>query len=104
MAAGRALPRVPRVTDCSTSTRRTRPADLVGVAAMVFIMVMGMTHIEAEGAERAFDAVAYVCGIGAALSLLLWRRAPVAMVAIVATAIFVYFARSYPPGPALLPG
>ena len=86
------------------TTRRTRPAELIGVAAIVFVIVMGTTHIEPEGAERAFDALAYVCGIGAAASLLLWRRAPVAMVAIVATAIFVYFARSYPPGPALLPG
>ena len=45
-----------------------------------------------------------MCGIAAALALLLWRRLPVSMIAIVSTAIFVYLARSYPPGPALLPG
>ncbi len=85
-------------------SRRTRAFELVAVAALVFVIVMGTAHIDPAGAERGADVLAFVCGIGAALSLLLWRRQPLAMVAIVATAIFVYFARAYPPGPALLPG
>ena len=85
-------------------SRRTHVAELIAVAAIVFVVVMGTAHIDPQGAERAMDALAYVCGIGAALALLLWRRAPVAMLGVVASAIFVYLARSYPPGPALMPG
>ena len=84
--------------------RRTHVAELIAVAVIVLVIVMGTAHIEAEGAERAMDALAYLCGIGAALSLLLWRRAPLAMLAVVASAIFVYLARGYPPGPALMSG
>jgi signal transduction histidine kinase len=79
-------------------------AELVAVAAIVFVIIMGTAHIEPEGAERGVDALAYVCGIGAATSLLLWRRAPLAMLGVVASAIFVYLARGYPPGPALMSG
>src|SRR5688572_4505280 len=100
----RPIPRVSDVTERPEFSRRTHVAELIAVAAIVFVIVMGTAHIEPEGAERAVDALAYVCGIGGALSLLLWRRAPAVMVGIVAVAIFTYFARSYPPGPALLPG
>ena len=92
------------MTERPEFSRRTHVAELIAVAAIVFVIVMGTAHIEPEGAERGVDALAYVCGIGGALSLLLWRRAPAVMVGIVAVAIFTYFARSYPPGPALLPG
>ena len=92
------------MTERPEFSRRTHVAELIAVAAIVFLIVMGTAHIEPEGAERAVDALAYVCGIGGALSLLLWRRAPAVMVGIVAAAIFTYFARSYPPGPALLSG
>ena len=85
-------------------SRRTHVAELIAVAAIVIVIVMGTSHIEPRGAERAMDALAYVCGIGAALALLLWRRAPLAMLAVVASAICVYLARGYSPGPALLPG
>lgn len=92
------------MTDRPTFSPRTRLAELVGVAVIVFVVVMGTAHVEPETAERVVDAIAYVCGVGAAVSLLLWRRAPLVMLGIVASAICVYLARSYPPGPALLPG
>jgi signal transduction histidine kinase len=104
MRAERSIPRVCAVTERPEFSRRTHVAELVAVAAIVLVVVMGTAHIEPSGSERAVDALAYVCGIGGALSLLLWRRAPAVMVGIVAAAIFTYFARSYPPGPALLPG
>jgi len=85
-------------------SRRTPVIELVAAAAIVLVVVMGTAHIEPSGAEHAVDALAYVCGIGGALALLLWRRAPVAMLAVVAVEIFVYLARAYPPGPALLSG
>jgi signal transduction histidine kinase len=104
MRRARSIPRVFGVTERPEFSRRTHVAELLAVAAVVFVIVMGTAHIDPQGAERAMDALAYVCGIGAALALLLWRRAPLAMLAVVAAAIFVYLARGYPPGPALLPG
>ena len=100
----RSIHRVSLVNDRSEFSRRTAVAELVAVAAILLVVVMGTAHVEPESAERAVDALAFVCGIGGALALLLWRRAPMAMVAVVAVEIFVYFARAYPPGPALLPG
>jgi signal transduction histidine kinase len=104
MQPGQVIPSVSDVTERPEFSRRTRAAELIAVAAIVFVIVMGTAHIDPEGAERAMDALAYVCGIGAALSLLLWRRAPLVMLGVVASAIFVYLARGYPPGPALMPG
>jgi signal transduction histidine kinase len=98
------LPRVIDVTERPEFSRRTQVGELLAVAVVVFVVIMGTAHIDPEGAERAMDALAYVCGIGAALSLLLWRRAPLAMLTVVAAAIFVYLARGYPPGPALMSG
>jgi signal transduction histidine kinase len=98
------VPRVFDVTERPEFSRRTHVAELIAVAVIVLVVIMGTAHIDPTGAERAMDALAYVCGIGAALSLLLWRRAPLAMLALVASAIFVYLARGYPPGPALMPG
>lgn len=92
------------MTERSEISRRTHVAEVIAVTVIVLVVIMGTAHIDPEGAERAMDALAYMCGIGAALSLLLWRRAPLAMLALVAGAIFVYLARGYPPGPALLPG
>jgi signal transduction histidine kinase len=43
-------------------------------------------------------------GFGGALALLLWRKLPIAMVAVVAGFLCVYLAIGYPPGPSLLPG
>jgi signal transduction histidine kinase len=96
--------RVCDVTDHAGFSRRTHVGELIAVAAIVFVVVMGTAHIEPQGVERAVDAWAYVCGVGGALALLLWRRAPVVMLGIVAVEIFVYLSRAYPPGPALLPG
>lgn len=101
---GASVPRVGDVTQRPEFPRRTPVAELIAAGAIVFVVVMGTAHIDPEGAERAMDALAYVCGIGASLALLLWRRAPLAMLAVVASAIFVYLARGYPPGPALMPG
>jgi signal transduction histidine kinase len=104
MRVAPSVPRVLAVTERPEFSRRTHVAELVAVAAIVLVVVMGTAHIEPNGSERAVDALAYVCGIGGALALLLWRRAPVAMLAVVALEIFVYLARAYPPGPALMPG
>src|SRR6186997_2669694 len=104
MRAATPVPRVFDVTERPEFSRRTHVAELMAVAVIVLVVIMGTAHIDPTGAERAMDALAYVCGIGAALSLLLWRRAPLAMLALVASAIFVYLARGYPPGPALMPG
>src|SRR6476620_1318597 len=104
MRAGTPLPRVLDVTERPEFPRRTHAAELIAVAVIVFVVLLGTAHIDPQGAERSMDALAYICGIGAALSLLLWRRAPLAMLALVASAIFVYLARGYPPGPALMPG
>lgn len=77
----------------------------VGLAALVvFFVVLGTTHIDQEEAARAPDALAFVCGITGAASLAFWRRFTLPMVAVVATALFVYLVRGYPGGPALLPG
>ena len=92
------------MTDSLEYSRRPRVGELIADAVIVFVVVMGTTNIDPSAAERSVDALAYVCGIGAALALLLWRRFPLVMIGIVATAIFTYLARSYPPGPALLPG
>jgi len=77
---------------------------LFGVAAVITVFVLGTAHIEADGAERAVDAGAYVLGIVAALSLLLWRRRPLVMVGVVAAALFTYLAAAYPPGPVMITG
>jgi signal transduction histidine kinase len=92
------------VIDSLDYSRRPRVGELIADAVIVFVVIMGTTNIDPSGAERSVDALAYVCGIGAALALLLWRRFPFVMIGVVATAIFTYLARSYPPGPALLPG
>ena len=54
------------MTERPEFSRRTHVAELIAVAAIVFVIVMGTAHIEPEGAERAFDTLAYVCGIGGA--------------------------------------
>jgi len=78
--------------------------DVAVAAAVVFVVVMGSAHIDADASERGADALAYVCGVTAAAALAFWRRFTVAVVVVVTAAMFVYLARGYPGGPALLPG
>jgi signal transduction histidine kinase len=84
--------------------KRRTVLSVVGVAVVVVVLVLGTAHIEPDGAERAVDAWAYVLGLGAALSLLLWRRQPLVMVCVVAAALFTYLAAAYPPGPVMMTG
>ena len=77
---------------------------LIGVAVVITVIIVGTSHVEREGAERAANAGAYLLGIAAALSLLLWRRRPLVMIGVVAAALFTYLAAAYPPGPVLMTG
>src|SRR5215213_6843789 len=67
--------------------KRPIVVSVVGVAAVIIVFLLGTAHIEADGAERAVDAGAYLLGILAALSLLLWRRQPLVMVGVVGAAL-----------------
>jgi signal transduction histidine kinase len=84
--------------------RRPMVISLIGVAVVITVIIVGTSHVEREGTERAANAGAYVLGIGAALSLLLWRRRPLVMIGVVAAALFTYLAAAYPPGPVLMTG
>ena len=44
------------MTDHAGFSRRTHVGELVAVAAIVFVVVMGTAHIEPQGVERAVDA------------------------------------------------
>ena len=93
------------MTDAAMSMRAPRRVDVVGVLLIIALVIIGTSQIEPEsGSDRSADWLAYACGITAAASLLWWRRWAVVVAAVVAIAISVYFARSYPGGPALLPG
>ena len=81
-----------------------RGSDVVLAVVVLGIVLLGTAHIEASGSERPVDALAVACGVVAASALVLWRRFPLPMVGVVAAAMFVYLARDYPGGPALLPG
>ncbi len=90
--------------DAAMHTRAPRRVDVVGVLLIIALVVIGTSQIETEAGERSADWLAYVCGVGSAASLLWWRRGAVVVAAVVSVAISVYLARSYPGGPALLPG
>ena len=77
---------------------------VIGVAVVLFVIVLGTSHIGTDGSERPVDAGAYLLGIGAGLALLLWRRLPLVMVTVVAGALFTYLAAAYPAGPTLMTG
>ncbi len=98
------IPTIVDMTDAAISLRAPRREDVVGVLLIIALVVIGTSQIEAEGGERSADWLAFVCGVGSAASLLWWRRGAVVVAAVVSVAISVYLARSYPGGPALLPG
>jgi len=75
---------------------------VVDVALAVLLtasIVAASSQIEAEGSERALDAIAYGVIIVAGGSLALRRRSPLASVVIVGAALSVYLARDYTGGP-----
>ena len=74
------------------------------VALVLTLIVVGTAQIEPEAGNRRADALAFGCGIVAALSLLGWRRWAPVVATVVALAVAMYLARDYPGGPALLPG
>jgi signal transduction histidine kinase len=92
------------MTDRFRALRAPWWRDVALVTVVIGIVIMGSIHIEAEAGAREIDALAVGCGITGALALLLWRRWPLVMAAVVATAMAVYLGRNYTGGPALLPG
>src|SRR5215207_5317670 len=94
------------MSDASRAAARRwpRPLDVVGALVVVGIVVLGTTHMEWNAADPARDWLAYACGVTGAASLVFWRRWPLAVSAVAAVMTGVYVARSYPDGPALLPG
>ncbi len=89
--------------DSEVSTRTHLGIDVAGAVVVAALVAIGTSQIEAEPGEALVDALAFVCGIGAALSLALWRRWAVVVAGVVTVAIGVYLARGYPGGPAVLP-
>jgi signal transduction histidine kinase len=81
-----------------------RARDLAMVVPVVAVVIVGTIHLPVEHGERPIDAIAYLCGIGGAVALAFWRRAPLFVLGIVAVTTAVYSARNYTGGPALLPG
>lgn len=92
------------MTQATISMRAPRRVDVVEVLLIVALVIIGTSQIEAEPGERSTDWLAFVCGIVAAASLVWWRRWAVVVAAVVSIAISVYLSRSYPAGPAVLPG
>ena len=88
----------------------SRPSriDVAVVVPLVALVVLGTWGVGHEADpdldERAIDWLAYACGIVGCASLLFWRRWSVCVTGVVALTMFVYLARNYPGGPALLPG
>lgn len=84
---------------------QVRPADLLVVAALVFVGYLGTGPAGADqvGSARP-DAVAYVLVTVAVVPLVWWRRLPVQVFGVTAAATAVYLALGYPFGPILFPG
>ena len=78
--------------------------DLASVVPVLAIVILGTIHIPVESGDRPMDALAYLCGIVGAVSLVFWRRSAVAVVGVVLITTAIYSARDYAGGPALLPG
>lgn len=74
------------------------------MAVVLVAIIVGTAQIEPEAGNRSVDALAFGCGIVAAVSLLWWRRWAPVVAAVVTLAVAVYLARDYPGGPALMPG
>jgi signal transduction histidine kinase len=87
-------------------TAARRPSLLASPIADVALGVLAAgtvaaaaAHIEPTGSERALDGLAYACMAVAGGGLAGRRRWPLAVVAVVTTALGVYLARGYPGGP-----
>lgn len=84
------------------------PRDLlIGLAIALpvgLIGTLGTLHVDRAADERSVDALAIVCVVVGALALTLWRRAGIAMLALVAAALGTYLVLDYPRGPALMAG
>jgi signal transduction histidine kinase len=88
----------------AASRRVPQPVDLALVVPVLATVTLGTAHIPVEGGDRPMDALAYVCAIVGATSLVFWRRSAVAVVGVVLVTTAIYSARDYAGGPALLPG
>jgi signal transduction histidine kinase len=88
----------------AATSRVPRLVDLALVAPVLAAVILGTIHIPVESGDRPMDALAYVCGIVGAASLVFWRRSAVAVVGVVLITTAIYSARDYAGGPALLPG
>jgi signal transduction histidine kinase len=88
----------------AASSRVPRLVDLASVVPVLAIVILGTIHIPVESGDRPMDALAYLCGIVGAVSLVFWRRSAVAVVGVVLLTTAIYSARDYAGGPALLPG
>lgn len=92
------------MTATVASARAPRRIDVAVVLAVIALVVIGTSQIDADPGTRAVDALAIGCGVIGAASLAWWRRWSVGVTAVVTLAISVYLARDYPGGPALMPG
>ncbi len=88
----------------AASRRVPRLVDLALVVPVIAVVILGTIHIPVDPGDRPMDALAYVCGIVGAASLVFWRRSAVAVVGVVLITTAIYSARDYAGGPALLPG
>lgn len=78
------------------------PGDVALGAALTAVVILGTSNIEPNAGDRAVDALAFTCAVGAAASLVLRRWWPELMASIVTVGVLTYAARGYPGGPVFL--
>ena len=77
-------------------------ADALFAAVVVPWLAFVATQIEPNADNRAVDAIGWACIVVAGGALALRRRQPLAVVAVVTTALAVFLGRGYPGGPVYL--
>lgn len=85
-------------------SRVPRWIDVALVVPLIAVVVIGMWRIDSESGDRPVDWLAYALGVTGVSSLAFWRRSAPWVTALAATVMFVYLARDYTGGPALLAG